>query len=144
MVWDTCMSIKGDHFIWLLRQNFKVGNLWCTSRERRPCDAQAGKEDHVMHKQGKKTLWSTSRESRCCRACFLSIFSSVGHLVEPGETILAILVKYLWNYSEFGPLATEKMSFEGFSCVEVLWPSQHSGVMLSMVSLPNHTFTGQS
>ena len=30
-----------------------------------------------------------------------------------------------------------------FVCVEVLWPSQPNGVMLSAVSLPNHTFTGQ-
>ena len=29
-------------------------------------------------------------------------------------------------------------------CVEVLWPSQPNGVMLSAVSLPNHTFTGQA
>ena len=29
-------------------------------------------------------------------------------------------------------------------CVEVLWPSQPNGVMLSSVSLPNHTFTGQA
>ena len=28
-------------------------------------------------------------------------------------------------------------------CVEVLRPSQPNGVMLSTVSLPNHTFTGQ-
>ena len=31
-----------------------------------------------------------------------------------------------------------------FVCVEVLRPSQPNGVMLSMVSLPNHTFTGQA
>ena len=31
-----------------------------------------------------------------------------------------------------------------FVCVEVLLPSQPSGVMLSAVSLPNHTFTGQA
>ena len=31
-----------------------------------------------------------------------------------------------------------------FVCVEVLWPSQPSGVMMSMVSLPNHMFTGQA
>ena len=31
-----------------------------------------------------------------------------------------------------------------FVCVEVLWPSQPNGVMLSVVSLPNHTFTGQA
>ena len=30
-----------------------------------------------------------------------------------------------------------------FVCVEVLHPSQPSGVMLSAVSLPNHRFTGQ-
>ena len=29
-------------------------------------------------------------------------------------------------------------------CVEVLWPSQPNGVMLSAVSLPNHMFTGQA
>ena len=28
--------------------------------------------------------------------------------------------------------------------VEVLQPSQPNGVMLSVVSLPNHTFTGQA
>ena len=32
----------------------------------------------------------------------------------------------------------------GFVCVEVLWPCQPIGVMLSAVSLPNHTFTGQA
>ena len=29
-------------------------------------------------------------------------------------------------------------------CVAVLWPSQPIGVMLSTVSLPNNTFTGQA
>ena len=31
-----------------------------------------------------------------------------------------------------------------FVCVEVLRPSQPSGVMSSVVSLPNHMFTGQA
>ena len=31
-----------------------------------------------------------------------------------------------------------------FVCVEVLRPSQHNGVMSSVVSLPEHTFTGQA
>ena len=31
-----------------------------------------------------------------------------------------------------------------FVCVEVLWPSQPNGVMLSVVSLPNHILTGQA
>ena len=31
-----------------------------------------------------------------------------------------------------------------FVCVEVLRPSQPSGVMSSAVSLPNHMFTGQA
>ena len=30
-----------------------------------------------------------------------------------------------------------------FVCVQVLRPSQPNGVMSSVVSLPNHTFTGQ-
>ena len=29
-------------------------------------------------------------------------------------------------------------------CVEVLWPNQPNGVILSVVSLPNHTFTEQA
>ena len=31
-----------------------------------------------------------------------------------------------------------------FVCVEVLRPSQPNGIMSSVVSLPNHTFTGQA
>ena len=31
-----------------------------------------------------------------------------------------------------------------FVCVEVLQPSQPNGVISSVVSLPNHTFTGQA
>ena len=31
-----------------------------------------------------------------------------------------------------------------FVCIEVSWPSQPNGVMLSKVSIPNHTFTGQA
>ena len=31
-----------------------------------------------------------------------------------------------------------------FVCVEVLRPNQPNGVMSSVVSLPNHTFTGQA
>ena len=34
--------------------------------------------------------------------------------------------------------------FQQFVCVEVLRPSQPSGVMLSAVSLPNHMSTGQA
>ena len=36
------------------------------------------------------------------------------------------------------------LSSADFVCVEVLRPSQPSGVMSSAVSLPNHTFTGQA
>ena len=31
-----------------------------------------------------------------------------------------------------------------FDCIEVLQPSQPTGVMLSVISLLNHTFTGQA
>ena len=33
---------------------------------------------------------------------------------------------------------------ENLVCVEVLRPSQNTGIMSSAVSLPNHTFTGQA
>ena len=36
------------------------------------------------------------------------------------------------------------MKCQGIVCVEVLRPSQPNGVMLSVVSLPNNTFTGQA
>ena len=35
-------------------------------------------------------------------------------------------------------------NISGFVCVEVLRPSEPSGVMSSAVSLPNPTFTGQA
>ena len=35
-------------------------------------------------------------------------------------------------------------NWSNFVCVEVLQPSQPNGVMSSVVSLPNHTFTGQA
>ena len=41
---------------------------------------------------------------------------------------------------DFGPIAITCM----FVCVEVLRPSQPSGVMSSAVSLPKHAFTGQA
>ena len=37
-----------------------------------------------------------------------------------------------------------RSAIKSFVCVEVLRPSQPNGVMLSVVSLPNHTFTGQA
>ena len=39
---------------------------------------------------------------------------------------------------------TKRVSISVFVCVEVLRPSQPNGVMSSVVSLPNHTFTGQA
>ena len=40
-------------------------------------------------------------------------------------------------------MSTHNINFM-FVCVEVLGPSQPDGVMSSVVSLPNHTFTGQA
>ena len=48
---------------------------------------------------------------------------------------------YWWN------IWTAMLLYAGhlvFVCVEVLRPSQPNGIMLSVVSLPNHTFTGQA
>ena len=41
-------------------------------------------------------------------------------------------------------LTRESRALRCFVCVEVIRPSQTNGVMLSAVSLPNHTFTGQA
>ena len=43
-------------------------------------------------------------------------------------------------------LATSEqvVSMERFVCVEVLRPSQLSGVLSNAVNLPSHTFTGQA
>ena len=35
-------------------------------------------------------------------------------------------------------------SLDSVFCVEVLQPSQPNGIMSSVFSLPNHTFTGQA
>ena len=42
------------------------------------------------------------------------------------------------------PLERFLSKFGLFVFVEILWPSQPNGVMSSVVSLPNHTFTGQA
>ena len=47
-----------------------------------------------------------------------------------------------WDHLTEAVQAIAHMSW--FVCVEVLRPSQPNGVMLSAVSLPNHTFTGQA
>ena len=69
----------------------------------------------------------------------------------------AITVKYFNPYSAITSTAddilnllllifTESKTFYVviLFCVEVLRPSQPNGGMLSAVSLPNHTFTGQA
>ena len=54
--------------------------------------------------------------------------SSKGHNLKSRETRVMVLV----------------FCVSSFVCVEVLQPSQLNGVLLSAVSLPNHTFTGQA
>ena len=49
----------------------------------------------------------------------------------------------VWRVSRLPPWPPSWL-LELFVCVEVLRPSQPNGVMLSAVSLPNHTFTGQA
>ena len=65
MLWD--MSIKGDHFVWLLQQKLKSRKF-------------------VKYKQGMKTIWSTSRERRPAElvSCqFLALTAILFSLVEP-------------------------------------------------------------
>ena len=63
------------------------------------------------------------------------------------EEILDVNSKLAVNSFVTIKLETKKSQacyFADFVCVEVLQPSQPSGVMSSAVSLPNHTFTGQA
>ena len=57
------------------------------------------------------------------------------------EQIVLTLIKLLRDYTFFSSIAKFIIVFV---CVEVLRPSQPNGVMSSMVSLPNHTFTVQA
>ena len=52
--------------------------------------------------------------------------------------ILATLVDPL------SPMIYANIQPQSFVCVEALRPSQPNGVMSSVVSLPNHMFTGQA
>ena len=53
------------------------------------------------------------------------------------------LPKYAHSAIICGQIGCGKKDFV-LVCVEVLRPSQPNGVMSSLVSLPNHTFTGQA
>ena len=48
------------------------------------------------------------------------------------------------NQNDMSSATVVTITFKVFVCVEVLWPSQSNGVMLSMVSLPNHIFAEQA
>ena len=69
--------------------------------------------------------------------------TNVGHS-KCAVLVLLLLVPHVFFFQamlrDCGPSRTTSGSF---ICVEGLRPSQPSGVMSSMVSLPNHTFTGQ-
>ena len=52
---------------------------------------------------------------------------------------MVVCVEVLWPSQPSGV-----MSIVCIVCIEVLRPSQPNGVMSSAVSLPNHTFTGQA
>ena len=61
-------------------------------------------------------------------------------LVEKKSTLFeAMLIQVFTSHMAYGTFCVDL-----FVCVEVLRPSQPSGVMSSTVSLPNHTFTGQA
>ena len=81
-----------------------------------------------------------------CAFIFYKFFSS--NFVKPKQhsevdkntqTVIWTLVHY-----EIAWLWANRCMCGNFVCVEVLRPSQPNGVMSSVVSLPNHTFTGQA
>ena len=64
------------------------------------------------------------------------------------EQVVSLQCDKILFYKTFIICIMNKHFFETenclFVCVEVLQPSQPTGVMSSAVSLPNHTFTGQA
>ena len=62
--------------------------------------------------------------------------------IASGPVLLGFLRKQLFH--SYKRPEYEKILSLLFVCVEVLRPSQPNGVMSSVVSLPNHTFTGQA
>ena len=62
------------------------------------------------------------------------------------ERIVDGLIRQLVSIddSQFGFVPGRGTTDAMFVCVEVIQPSQPNGVMSSVVSLPNHTFTGQA
>ena len=50
MAWE--MLIKGGHSFWFYGKTLQYGL----------CEASVGKENHVMHQQGKKTMWTISKD----------------------------------------------------------------------------------
>ena len=72
------MSVKGDHFVWLPWQNFRLGIF----------EALAGTEHPVKHQQGKRPCEAPSgKEVSCLFLALVAIF------LQPSGTVLAILVK---------------------------------------------------
>ena len=73
---------------------------------------------------------SVENRSACCLySCVAMLLFTEGLLIAVLGTHLVLLGFVVWCL---------------FVCVKVLRPSQPNGVMSSVVSLPNHTFTGQA
>ena len=64
IAWE--MSTKGGHFVWLPWQNFKMGNLWRSSGERRHFEAPEEKEDTMKRHQGKNPACILRKSTSGC------------------------------------------------------------------------------
>ena len=76
---------------------------------------------------------------------YINIKSKVCILLESSEKVLVSFRLFAWGNDWRHDSKRQAQNVERlFVCVEVLRPSQPSGVMSNAVSLPNHTFTGQA
>ena len=66
------------------------------------------------------------------------------YCVDVQADLSLFLARHTCYKVQYRLLTTAALGYVLFVCVEVSWPSQPNGVMLNDVSLPNHTFTGQS
>ena len=76
-------------------------------------------------------------------SCKSALNPPVVYFIDRSKAVVPVLVLFfvaLWFILRGDLLYV----FRVFVCVEVLRPSQPNGVMSSVVSLPNNTFTGQA
>ena len=126
---------QSDYLIWIFAINSHNGNSADPGQL-----ASSDLDLHCLQQQGISGL-SITRDNNYCGSV-TTVLTTISQLVWMVSCLHVPMISLLllWmNVSGHG-----LMTIWLIDCVEVLRPSQPSRVMLSAVSLPNHTFTGQA